>query len=379
MGTLGWSRSLRQVGAVSGRTALAVAVGVCVAIASPAHAATVLFSATIDEAQETPPNGSLGTGTGTFVMDTVANTLSVSVTYSGLGSATIAGHIHGFAGPGFAAGVVFGFPAPNSPINEVWNFMQSQEADIIAGLTYVNIHSMNFPAGEIRGQILRTPSCGDGILDGGETCDDGNTVNGDCCSSTCQLDPATTPCGDGLCLSGTCDGAGNCGGTGEPRGDCRTAAKSLLLIKNDADDDTKDKLIFKWIKGAATTVEDFGTPAGTTSYAVCLYAGTTDTSIGVATIAPNMTFWTATTPGFKYKDPGGTSSGIQKVLLKSGAAGKAKTLVKGKGGGLPDPPAGPLPLPVTAQLVNNFNNVCYEGIFNNIKKNDLEQFKAKNP
>ena len=168
-------------------------------------------------------------------------------------------------------------------------------------------------------------------------------------------------------------------GPASHRGNCLTSDKSLLLIKNDADDDTKDKLIFKWIKGAATTVEDFGAPAGTTSYALCLYAGTTDTSIGVATIAPNMTFWTATTPGFKYKDPGGSSSGIQKVLLKSGEADKSKALVKGKGGGLPDPPAGPLPLPVTAQLVNNANDVCYEGVFNIIKKNDTEQFKAKNP
>jgi cysteine-rich repeat protein len=31
--------------------------------------------------------------------------------------------------------------------------------------------------------------CGDGILGTGETCDDGNTVSGDGCSSTCALEP----------------------------------------------------------------------------------------------------------------------------------------------------------------------------------------------
>src|SRR5262249_13059098 len=31
--------------------------------------------------------------------------------------------------------------------------------------------------------------CGDGIQIGAEQCDDGNTMNGDCCSSTCQLEP----------------------------------------------------------------------------------------------------------------------------------------------------------------------------------------------
>jgi cysteine-rich repeat protein len=36
--------------------------------------------------------------------------------------------------------------------------------------------------------------CGDGHLDNGETCDDGNTRNGDGCSSTCQIESV---CGDG--------------------------------------------------------------------------------------------------------------------------------------------------------------------------------------
>jgi cysteine-rich repeat protein len=36
--------------------------------------------------------------------------------------------------------------------------------------------------------------CGDGIVEPGETCDDGNLTNGDCCSSTCQLEPAGPAC-----------------------------------------------------------------------------------------------------------------------------------------------------------------------------------------
>ncbi|MGH7894523.1 MAG: PKD domain-containing protein, partial [Candidatus Binatia bacterium] len=35
-------------------------------------------------------------------------------------------------------------------------------------------------------------TCGNGVLDPGEMCDDGNTANGDCCSSTCTI----TPCSD---------------------------------------------------------------------------------------------------------------------------------------------------------------------------------------
>lgn len=35
--------------------------------------------------------------------------------------------------------------------------------------------------------------CGNGIVEAGEQCDDGNTVNGDGCSSTCQNEDTTTP------------------------------------------------------------------------------------------------------------------------------------------------------------------------------------------
>ncbi|HEX5062143.1 MAG TPA: DUF4215 domain-containing protein, partial [Kofleriaceae bacterium] len=53
-----------------------------------------------------------------------------------------------------------------------------------------------------------TPNCGDGIRAGAEQCDQGNTTNGDGCSSTCMIEPGyqctgspsvcTTVCGDGI-------------------------------------------------------------------------------------------------------------------------------------------------------------------------------------
>ncbi len=43
--------------------------------------------------------------------------------------------------------------------------------------------------------------CGNGILQPGEFCDDGNTTDGDCCSSTCTIEAGTTegPMGDATC------------------------------------------------------------------------------------------------------------------------------------------------------------------------------------
>ena len=59
-------------------------------------------------------------------------------------------------------------------------------------------------------------SCGDGVPEGTEECDDGNTADGDCCSATCQYESFGSACDDGVgCTEGeACDGAGTCqGGT----------------------------------------------------------------------------------------------------------------------------------------------------------------------
>src|SRR5262249_26166411 len=38
------------------------------------------------------------------------------------------------------------------------------------------------------------PVCGNGAVEAGETCDDGNTQDGDCCSATCQTEGAGQVC-----------------------------------------------------------------------------------------------------------------------------------------------------------------------------------------
>src|SRR2546425_7927501 len=53
-------------------------------------------------------------------------------------------------------------------------------------------------------------TCGDGTLDPGEQCDDGNNLNGDCCSASCTIQPAGTVCrpAAGVCdVAEACDGA----------------------------------------------------------------------------------------------------------------------------------------------------------------------------
>jgi cysteine-rich repeat protein len=360
------------------RTGAFAAIASACLLAGTASAATVQFSTVIDGAQETPPTFTGAIGSGTFTMDTIANTLAINVviTVPPPSGETMA-HIHGFAAPGVPAGILFSLPL-GSPKIAVWSFTEAQEADIIAGLTYVNIHSTAFPAGEFRGQVLRAPSCGDALLDGGEDCDDGNNTNGDCCDASCQFEAMGSPCADGpgLCDIGACDSEGEC--VQAPAAGCKTALKSSLLIKDDLLDDTKDKMIFKWLKGAQTDVSEFGAPTGTTAYALCLYAGPLNTQIGGAEVSADALLWIATATGFKYKDPAGIDDGIQKVILKAGAADQSKALAKGKGENLPDLDPGPATLPVMAQLINS-DGVCFEGVFDttDVIRNEAGLFKAK--
>jgi cysteine-rich repeat protein len=109
-----------------------------------------------------------------------------------------------------------------------------------------------------------TPVCGDGIKDAPETCDDGNTVSGDCCSSTCQVEVnvcgngkidmcggVTEQCDTGLdpvcCNAGTCTSVVPVCGNGkvEPCGPNPEQCDDGNLIPNDGcePDCTKTKTV----------------------------------------------------------------------------------------------------------------------------------------
>jgi len=118
-----------------------------------AQAKMYVYSCVLSGKQETPVNATTGTGGGYFVIDTDANTVNFWVSFAGLSTAETAAHIHGFIGPGTPAGVLFSLPAGNPKVG-TWNYTEPQEASILAGLAYVNIHTTANPNGEIRGQIV---------------------------------------------------------------------------------------------------------------------------------------------------------------------------------------------------------------------------------
>lgn len=66
-------------------------------------------------------------------------------------------------------------------------------ANLPAGTYYVSVGSFQANTGTYVLDIqVNPPACGNGIIDGTDLCDDGNTTNGDGCDSMCQLEIANT-------------------------------------------------------------------------------------------------------------------------------------------------------------------------------------------
>src|SRR5207245_3600351 len=71
------------------------------------------------------------------------------------------------------------------------------------GNNFFRIEGPGLPSGGVQTDHFSTVIgrvanvCGNGILDRGEQCDDGNNVDGDCCSSSCRFEAAGSACDDG--------------------------------------------------------------------------------------------------------------------------------------------------------------------------------------
>jgi hypothetical protein len=114
-----------------------------------------VYYSVILEPVEGPGEGVMlaaASGIAEVTVDTVNNILSYNITYSDLSSAETAAHIHGFAPPGQTADPLHTLPLGTPKVGQ-WDYTEDQQYGILAGLTYINIHTVNNPGGEIRGQI----------------------------------------------------------------------------------------------------------------------------------------------------------------------------------------------------------------------------------
>jgi len=115
------------------------------------------FKASLNGGSEVPPNGSAGKGELEATYNPSNRELDWRLRFSGLTGTVTAAHFHGPAGPGANAAVAVPL---NSSFVGTWQrseitLTEAQAADLLAGRWYVNIHTAQFPGGEIRGQVVR--------------------------------------------------------------------------------------------------------------------------------------------------------------------------------------------------------------------------------
>ena len=117
----------------------------------------------------TNSTGSGGLVSGGVTLDTDTLIMDVAIGYGSAAGFTdltgpaTAAHFHGPAGPGTNAGVVVSlvpihFPAANAALGGVivgkLAISTNALTDLLAGLNYVNIHTANYPGGELRAQLI---------------------------------------------------------------------------------------------------------------------------------------------------------------------------------------------------------------------------------
>lgn len=130
-----------------------------------------ILTAYLTGAQEVPPAATTATGYARVNINEGTGTISYTVVFSGLSSNQQAAHIHAPAPIGSNVGVAINFGAvggTSGTISGTAAITPTQIAQLRAHLGYVNVHSANFPGGEIRGQLgVQRPvdSDGDGRTD----------------------------------------------------------------------------------------------------------------------------------------------------------------------------------------------------------------------
>ena len=143
------------------RSLRGMVVGIAAVLLSAAPAAAVIINltASMDGAQANAGagTGSPGIGSANITLDTGTNILTWNITWSGLIGAPLLMHFHGPALPNQNAGVQVGTGVVGPPVIGNAVIDDLQEADLLAGLWYLNLHTSAFPGGEIRGTVLVIP------------------------------------------------------------------------------------------------------------------------------------------------------------------------------------------------------------------------------
>jgi hypothetical protein len=143
---------------VSRRAVMVLAGLMCIVWAGLAQAAPVSFTVALSGAQQVPPVQTSGSGSADLTYDPATRVVTWTVTYSGLSGPATMAHFHGPAAAGKNGPVKVWISkqgsAVESPIKGEATLTPEEAQQFAAGEWYINVHTKDHPAGEIRGQVV---------------------------------------------------------------------------------------------------------------------------------------------------------------------------------------------------------------------------------
>lgn len=118
-----------------------------------AVAETVTYRADLSGENEVPPNDSAANGEAVATYDTETRTLEWTVSYMEASGPLIGAHLHGPAEAGANAGVLVPLTVKESPMEGSAVLSEELAGFLENGSIYVNLHTEQFPGGELRGNL----------------------------------------------------------------------------------------------------------------------------------------------------------------------------------------------------------------------------------
>ena len=141
--------------------------------------------------------------------------------------------------------------------------------------------------------------------------------------------------------------------------------RATVAITNESGGE-RDRLVWKWRPGAATTTADFADPTATDDYTFCLYDGSglmTRARIEAGADCAGKPCWRATADGYRMKDKTAAFGGIERLTLRGGAEGKASIILRGRGENLDPPDLTNLMSPFTLELRHGSGTECWSATY----------------
>ena len=164
------------------RIASSLALALTMLVSATATAAVTTYRSTMSGPGESPPNASPGAGIAMIVIDDLARTLSLSMPFSALLGGAVAAHLHCCTAEPLIGSAPIAIPFNDFPFGQrsgsYWHVFNLADAatytpaflsahggtadaastfllnGITANEAYLNIHTPNYPAGEIRGFLV---------------------------------------------------------------------------------------------------------------------------------------------------------------------------------------------------------------------------------